>query len=100
MNKKMIQQAKKLQQDMLKMQDEIGNSTVEASSGGGAVKVVVNGKLKLESISISEEVVDNNEIEMLSDLILAAVNEGISKSQEEASNKMSSLTGGLNLPGF
>jgi len=100
MNKKMIQQAKKLQQDMLKMQDEIGSSTVEGTSGGGAVKVVVNGKLKLESISIAEEVVDSNEIEMLSDLILAAVNEGISKSQEEASKKMSSLTGGLNLPGF
>ncbi|MBN18849.1 MAG: YbaB/EbfC family nucleoid-associated protein [Chloroflexi bacterium] len=100
MNKKMIQQAKKLQQDMMKMQEELENSTVEASSGGGAVKVVVNGKLKLESITISEEVVDTDEIDMLSDLILAAVNEGISKSQEEASSKMSSLTGGLNIPGF
>ena len=96
----MIQQAKKLQQDMMKMQEELENSTVEASSGGGAVKVVVNGKLKLESITISEEVVDTDEIDMLSDLILAAVNEGISKSQEEASSKMSSLTGGLNIPGF
>ena len=71
MNKKMIQQAKKLQQDMLKMQEDLENSTVEATSGGGAVKVVVNGKLRIESISISEEVVDSNEIEMLSDLILA-----------------------------
>ena len=85
---------------MMKMQEELENSTVEASSGGGAVKVVVNGKLKLESITISEEVVDTDEIDMLSDLILAAVNEGISKSQEEASSKMSSLTGGLNIPGF
>ena len=85
---------------MMKMQEDIENATVEATAGGGAVKVVVNGKLRLESISISEEVVDNNEIEMLSDLILAAVNEGISKSQEEASKKMSSLTGGLNIPGF
>ena len=100
MNKKMIQQAKKLQQDMLKMQEDLENSTVEATSGGGAVKVVVNGKLRIESISISEEVVDSNEIEMLSDIILAAVNEGITKSQDEASKRMSSLTGGLNIPGF
>ena len=100
MNKKMIQQAKKLQQDMMKMQEELENSTVEATSGGGAVKVVVNGKLRIESISIAEEVVDSNEIEMLSDLVLAAVNECISKSQEEASKRMSSLTGGLNIPGF
>ena len=69
MNKKMIQQAKKLQQDMMKMQEELENSTVEATSGGGAVKVVVNGKLRIESISIAEEVVDSNEIEMLSDLV-------------------------------
>jgi len=96
----MIRQAQELQKNMLKMQEEIESATVEATSGGGAVKAVVTGKMKLESLTIDPEVVDPEDVEMLQDLVLAAVNEGMEKAQELAASRMSSLTGGLKIPGL
>jgi nucleoid-associated protein EbfC len=96
----MVKQAQKLQKKMMQAQQELETQTVEASSGGGMVKVVANGAHKLDSIAIEKEVVDSEDVEMLQDLILAAVNDALTKSQEMVSGEMSKLTGGLKLPGF
>lgn len=95
----MMKQAQKMQREMLKLQEEIEQRTVEASSGGGAVNVVVSGKKDVRSITIEPEVVDPDDIEMLQDLIMAAINEAIRKADEMVAQEMSKLTGGLNLPG-
>ena len=100
MNKKMLRQAQQLQQRMLKLQDELEGATVEATAGGGVVKAVVTGKMKLVSLEIDPEVVAPDDVEMLQDLVLAAVNEGLEKAQEMASSKMSAITGGMNIPGL
>ena len=100
MNRNFLKQAQQLQQRLLKAQEELEEMTVEASSGGGAVKVVVSGKLKLHSLEISPDAVDPQDVEMLQDLVLAALNEGLEKAQEMASEKMSALTGGMKLPGM
>ncbi len=100
MNRKMLRQAQQLQQQMAKLQSELESATVEATAGGGVVTVVVSGKMRLESISIDPEVASPDDVEMLQDLVQAAVNEGLVKAQEMASSRMSSLTGGLNLPGL
>ncbi len=89
-----------LQQKMLETQEALANETVQATAGGGAVSVVVNGQQKLQSIKISPEVMGAGDVEMLQDLILAAVNEAIDKSQQLAASKMSGVTGGLGLPGL
>jgi len=99
MNKNLLRQAQQLQLKMAKIQEELDTVSVEASSGGGVVKVIMSGKLKLESIKIDPQVVNKNDIAMLEDLILAAVREGISSAQELANKKMSEITGGLNIPG-
>ena len=96
----MMKQAQKLQSKMLKLQEEMAEKTVEASSGGGMVKVVANGRHQLLSIQIDKEVVDPEDLEMLQDLILAAVNDALLKSQEMVSGEMSKLTGGMNIPGL
>ncbi len=96
----MMKQAQKLQAKMMKMQEELGSQTVEATSGGGMVKVVANGKQQIASIQIEKEVVDPDDIEMLQDLVLSAINEALSKSQEMVSSEMSKLTGGMNIPGL
>ncbi|MEE8553307.1 MAG: YbaB/EbfC family nucleoid-associated protein [Desulfobacterales bacterium] len=96
----MMKQAQKLQSKMLKLQEEMAEKTVEASSGGGMVKVVANGRQQLLSIQIEKEVVDPEDLEMLQDLILAAVNEALLKSQEMVTGEMSKLTGGMNIPGL
>jgi DNA-binding YbaB/EbfC family protein len=96
----MMKQAQKLQKKMLKTQQEMALKTVEASAGGGMVKVVANGSQKIESIALEKEVVDPEDIEMLQDLIIAAVNDALNKSQEMVSSEMSKLTGGLNIPGL
>ena len=96
----MMKQAQKLQSKMLKLQEEMAEKTVEASSGGGMVKVVANGRHQILSIQIEKEVVDPEDLEMLQDLILAAVNEALLKSQEMVSGEMSKLTGGMNIPGL
>jgi len=96
----MMKQAQKLQAKMLQMQEEAALETVEATSGGGMVKVTVNGKQQILSITIEKEVVDPEDTEMLQDLVLAAVNEALAKSQEMMAEKMSKLTGGMNIPGL
>lgn len=96
----MMKQAQKLQAKMLKLQDELANQTVEATAGGGMVKVTTNGRQQVISIAIEKEVVDPEDIEMLQDLILAAVNDALNKSQEMVSQEMGKLTGGMNLPGL
>ena len=96
----MMKQAQKLQSKMLKLQEEMAEKTVETSSGGGMVKVIANGKQQTLSIQLEKEVVDPEDIEMLQDLMLAAVNDALSKSQEMVSSEMSKLTGGLNIPGL
>ena len=100
MNMNMIKQAQKMQQDMLKMQEELENKTYEASVGGGVVKAVVNGKHEVLSLTISPEAVDPDDVEMLQDMVVGAVNEAMRKAESEASANMSRLTGGLNLGGL
>jgi len=96
----MMKQAQKLQSKMLKMQEELAEKTVESTAGGGMVKAVANGRQQIVSISLEKEVVDPEDIEMLQDLILAAVNDALSKAQEMVASEMGKLTGGFNLPGF
>ncbi len=96
----MMKQAQKLQKKMMKTQAELATKTIEASAGGGMIKVIANGAQKIESIVMEKEVVDPDDIEMLQDLILAAVNDALNKSQEMVSSEMSKLTGGLNIPGL
>ena len=97
---KMIKQAKQVQEKIVKMQEELKEREIEASSGGGVVTVKVNGKQELISIQIKPEAVDPDDLEMLEDLVLAAVNEGIRKSQEMVSGEMAKITGGFNIPGL
>lgn len=95
-----MKQAKKMQERIGKLQEELETRTIEAKSGGGMVQVVVNGKFEIVSLKIEKEVVNPEDIEMLQDLIVAAVNEGIRKAQEMASTEMAKITGGLNIPGM
>ena len=96
----MMKQAQQLQSKMLKLQEELAEKTVESSSGGGMVKVIANGRQQIVSIQIESEVVDPDDVEMLQDLVLAAVNDALSKAQEMVSGEMGKLTGGLNIPGL
>ena len=96
----MMKQAQKLQTKMLKLQEELAEKTVETTAGGGMVKVVANGKQQIVTLQIEKEVVDPEDVEMLQDLILAAVNDALTKSQEMVSAEMGKLTGGLNIPGL
>jgi len=96
----MVKQAQKLQAKMMKMQEELAEKTVETSSGGGMIKVVANGKQQIVSIQIEKEVVDPDDVEMLQDLVLAAVNDALAKAQEMVSKEMGKLTGGMNIPGL
>jgi DNA-binding YbaB/EbfC family protein len=100
MNKFMMQQAQKLQAQMLKAQEELAILMVEGSSGGGAVKVVMNGQQQIQSVKIAKEVVNPEDIEMLEDMVLTAVKEAQTKAQEAAAQKMGGLTGGLKIPGL
>ena len=94
----MIRQAQKMQQDMIKAQEELESKTYEAQAGGGVVSAAVSGKKELLSVTIDPEAVDPDDVEMLQDLIVAAVNEALRKATEDAASQMSKLTGGLNLP--
>ncbi len=96
----MLKQAQKIQAQLAKIQEEMADRTVEASSGGGMVSVVVNGKQEVITIKIEREVVNPEDIDMLQDLVLAAVNEGVRKSQEMVGEEMRKLTGGLSIPGL
>jgi DNA-binding YbaB/EbfC family protein len=95
-----MKQAKKMQEQMGKLQQELEMKTVEAQAGGGMVKVVVNGKFEVVSLKIEKEVVNPEDVEMLQDLLAAAINEGIRKAQELTAQEMAKITGGLNLPGM
>ena len=99
----LLQQAQKMQQEMLAAQESLKDEVVEASAGGGMVTVQVTGDLRVKSINIDPEAVDPEDIELLQDMVLAAVNEGLRSAQELAASKMSGLAGGLGnlgLPGF
>ncbi len=93
-------QLQRIQEEMLKVQEGLGEETVEATAGGGVVKVVMDGHLRMRSISIAPEVVDPEDVEMLQDLVMAAVNEAIDKAQALAAEKMSSVVGGVSIPGL
>lgn len=97
---KMLKQAQKLQANMMKLQEELGERTVESSAGGGVVKAVANGKNQIVSLAISPDAVDPDDVEMLQDLVLAAVNDALTRAQEMVSGEMSKLTGGMNIPGM
>ncbi len=94
---KLMKQAQKMQEQMMQVQQELATKTVEATAGGGMVTAVVNGKFELVSLKIEHDVVDPEDVEMLQDLIIAAVNEGIRKAQEMSASEMSKVTGGLNM---
>lgn len=96
----MIKQAKKMQEQMAKMQEELQEKVLETSAGGGAISIKVNGKQEILEIKIKPDVVDPEDVEMLEDLILTVVNDGIKKSQEMVSGEMSKITGGFNIPGL
>lgn len=95
-----MKQAKKIQERMAQLQDELALKTVEASAGGGMVSVLVNGRHELVSLKIEKEVVNPEDLDMLQDLIIAAVNEGVRKAQEMATAEMAKITGGLSIPGL
>jgi len=96
----MMRQAQALQEKLARLQEEAGKKTVEATAGGGMVTVVANGRQEIVSIKIDPEVVNPNEVEMLQDLILAAVNEARRKAQELMAEQMKALTGGIQIPGL
>jgi DNA-binding YbaB/EbfC family protein len=100
MNRQLMQQAQQLQARLAKAQEELANVTLEVSSGGGAVKVTVDGQQKIRSIKISKEVVNPEDVEMLEDLVLTAVSEAIVKSQEAAAKQLGGITGGFKIPGL
>jgi DNA-binding YbaB/EbfC family protein len=96
----MMKQAQKLQAKMMEMQAELGNRTVSAQAGGGMVEAVVNGKQELVSLRIDPEVVAPDDVDMLQDLIQAAINEALNRSREMMAAEMAKLTGGMNIPGL
>ncbi len=96
----LMKQAKKMQNDMMKAQEELANKIVEGTSGGGMVKVEMNGKNQIVSLKIDKEVVDPEDIEMLEDLVIAAVNEAHDKISQAGEQEMGKFTGGMKIPGL
>jgi DNA-binding YbaB/EbfC family protein len=97
---KMMKQVQKMQAEMARLQEELGTREVEASAGGGMVTVVVNGKQEVISVKIKPEAVDPDDVEILEDMVLAAVKEALRKSQEMVAEEMNKITGGLKIPGL
>jgi len=97
---KMMKQVQKMQADMAKLQEELGNMTVEATAGGGAVKVIMTGKQEVRGLEIDPEVLNPDDAEMVQDLLIAAFNEALRKSHELAATEMNKITGGLKVPGL
>ncbi|MFS8534495.1 MAG: YbaB/EbfC family nucleoid-associated protein [Limnochordales bacterium] len=97
---KMMKQVQKMQQEMARIQEELGSKTVEASAGGGMVSAVANGHQEIVSVRIDPQAVDPNDVEMLQDMVVAAVNEALRKARELAAQEMAKVTGGLNIPGL
>ena len=100
MNQRILKQAQELQAKMAKIQDELAKTMIEATAGGGAVKVTINGQQEIQAIKIAPEVVNPEDVEMLEDLVLAAIKEAYTKSHELANQKMGNITAGLNIPGL
>jgi hypothetical protein len=100
MNRNMLRQAQQLQQRLVKIQEELEHATVEATAGGGAIKVTATGKQRVTSIKIDPAAVDPQDVAMLEDMVLAAVNEALDKAVEMANQKMSAVTGGMKIPGL
>ena len=96
----LVEQAQKVQNELKRVQAELADQTVEASAGGGMVTARVNGRQELVAIKIDPEAVTPDDVEMLEDLVLTAVNDGLAKAQEMANSRMGTLTGGVNLPGL
>ncbi len=96
----LMRQVQKMQKKMAKLQEELGEKTVKATVGGGMVTAVVNGRQELVSIKIDPEVVNPEDVEMLEDLVVAAVNEALRRSQEMVQEEMAKITGGLKIPGL
>jgi len=96
----MMQQLQQLQEEMARTQEALGDESVEVSVGGGVIQMVMTGHQHLQSVRITPDILDPDDVEMLQDLILAAVNEAIEQSQKLASDRMGALTGGLNIPGL
>ena len=96
----MMRQVQKMQQDMIRMQEEMEAKTYEAAAGGGMVKATVNGKHEVVGLEINPEAVDPDDVEMLQDMVIAAVNEAMRAADTDSANNMSKLTGGLNLGGL
>ncbi len=96
----MMKQARKMQEQLAAAEDNLKTQTVDASAGGGMVKVTMSGDMKLESIAIDPDALDPEDVEMLQDMILAAVNEAIRSVGELANKQMGAITGGLNIPGM
>lgn len=100
MNKQFLQQAQQLQTRMAKVQEELEKATVVGTAGGGVVKITVTGHQKVQKVEIAPDVVDAKDVEMLQDLVMAAVNDALDKSAQLAQSKMSAITGGMKIPGL
>jgi DNA-binding YbaB/EbfC family protein len=97
---KMMKQVQKMQADMANMQEKLADMTVEVTAGGGAVKIVMTGKQEVREMTLNPEILDPEDVEMVQDLLVAAFNEALRKSQDLASQEMSKITGGMNIPGL
>jgi DNA-binding YbaB/EbfC family protein len=96
----MMKQAKIIQKRMMEAQEELKNMEFEASAGGGAVKVKVNGSQEIMEVKINKEIIESGDTEMIEDMIMVAVNDALKQSRDETKNKMSSITGGMSIPGL
>ncbi|MBA7508490.1 Nucleoid-associated protein [subsurface metagenome] len=96
----MMKQAKIMQQKLLEIQKELKKMEFEASAGGGAVKVRVNGDQEIVGVKIDKDMVNSDDMEMIEDMVMVAINDAIKQSKDEAKNKMAGLTGGMNIPGL
>lgn len=96
----MMKQVKKMQQQMMKAQEELGNREFEGTAGGGVVSVTVNGHKKVLAVTIKPEAVDPDDVEMLQDLVLTAINDAMNKAEESGAQEMGKFTGGMNIPGL
>lgn len=100
MDRKMMQQLQNMQKQLVKAQEELGNTPVEGTAGGGAVKVVMNGHRELQTLTITPDAVDPDDVETLQDMIIAAFNDASKKAQDLSEKKLGGLTGGMNIPGL
>ena len=100
MNKNLLKQAQQLQAQLAKAQEELSKAVYEASSGGGAVTVIIDGQQKVQSVKISPEAINPEDVELLEDMVMTAINEAVTRSKEAAAQQLGGLTAGLNIPGL